>query len=128
MTKNAEGLLPCPFCGEEPNYDLVPDERFMVECLNTNCVGPATSWRTPKDAIAAWNRRAADPTMVIKALIVFGGHLHYCSSLRGYSCDCGRDQAVADAQKFLADALSGVLRRSRQSTSVDPAQGEESGS
>ena len=52
--KNAEGLIPCPFCG---SYDVEWQyERHSVVCLTCDTFGPA--FRDNKErAEEAWNKR-----------------------------------------------------------------------
>lgn len=61
---NAEGLKPCPFCGGEATLEracLVRDTYHWVTCRNELCVVKCHGFQslTARDAIAAWNRRAA---------------------------------------------------------------------
>ena len=62
-THHTGRLLPCPFCGGEPEfqesnpYDQSDDVAFTVFCRECGTEHP---WRsTPEDAVAFWNRRAA---------------------------------------------------------------------
>jgi Lar family restriction alleviation protein len=56
-------LKPCPFCGYTPAVVEVKrarfDDGYSVECDHSacQCLGPMRD--TPAEAIAAWNRRAA---------------------------------------------------------------------
>jgi len=54
-------LKPCPFCGGAAV--VVPDDNdcwSFVECKF--CAAQSDGCRTKEDAIAAWNRRAKEPT------------------------------------------------------------------
>lgn len=54
--KEKEGLLPCPFCGEEPRI-ILPSIR--ISCENTYCLlNPQTKFfKTINEAVHAWNTR-----------------------------------------------------------------------
>ena len=62
MTSEWE-LLPCPFCGEEPGWNIQEedgDKYYQLLCLN-NGVKAHTSWHTDQTrAVGAWNRRSSD--------------------------------------------------------------------
>ena len=55
-------LKPCPFCGEASESKIILSSSGMgvefVACLACGTDGPAE--QTKAEAIAAWNRRAAD--------------------------------------------------------------------
>lgn len=54
-------LKPCPFCGGEA--EIVENDCFVdVCCKNLRCRGWASclEYKTKKEAIEAWNRRAED--------------------------------------------------------------------
>lgn len=58
LTPNAEGLLPCPWCGEAKYLKVSKDESyhvFKVYCANCDALGPERC--DAKNAIAAWNSR-----------------------------------------------------------------------
>ena len=93
------GLLPCPFCGGEAAVDTriedQPDSGYAATCMaDEPCAGSAYrtnwSWPTVVEAIAAWNRRAAQPvgeqqniTQVqcphCKLWLDFADEVHECS-------------------------------------------------
>jgi Lar family restriction alleviation protein len=62
-----DALLPCPFCGEDAEYETTTDPKESCNCvmcpdcdysLMTGPVG--IGWYgTKKEAAAAWNRRSA---------------------------------------------------------------------
>lgn len=62
IKKNAEGLLPCPFCGSSPKIGSLggDNENWMVYCPDCQCasaemgVGGIDS---KEDCIAKWNIR-----------------------------------------------------------------------
>lgn len=53
-----DGLLPCPFCGEYP--EVIRDELFGWEsfCDGVGHYAVCRYFKTSKQAIDAWNRRA----------------------------------------------------------------------
>lgn len=56
-------LKPCPFCGEEVNCFLVPDERFgcnswVIECKNMGCILPRVGFNVDREMLFKdWNYR-----------------------------------------------------------------------
>lgn len=53
-------LLPCPFCGSEP--DIVQDRPMpgwmSVRCTNSVCLRPSTDWSRDQEYCAqTWNLR-----------------------------------------------------------------------
>ena len=68
--KMTDKLLPCPFCGAEASVDtVIPDTTdlgYSVTCIGTEpCSGdidrPNCLWKTPQEAVEAWNKRAQSP-------------------------------------------------------------------
>jgi Lar family restriction alleviation protein len=59
---DANGLLPCPHCGEHEYVELQPTHNGMmrVYCDNCGCCGYETDDR--EQAIDAWNRRPTPAT------------------------------------------------------------------
>lgn len=53
-------LKPCPFCGGKAHVEKNFDEtyRFYHTCKNTQINIYKTGFKTRKEAIEAWNRRA----------------------------------------------------------------------
>lgn len=59
-------LKPCPFCGNQPNYFKVRDDRYVegeqnwvVECKDMGCIfGRSSPDRSIDNLIANWNKRA----------------------------------------------------------------------
>ena len=67
----SDDLLPCPFCGEQPEL-----RGSVVGCANKHCWGPSI-WHmaNAEDSITAWNRRthphsssAVDGRVTVKPL------------------------------------------------------------
>lgn len=58
-------LKPCPHCGDVAieRDDLCPGD-FAVQCVNDECGGTTGLFDDPRDAVAAWNRRALEPPTV----------------------------------------------------------------
>jgi len=58
-------LLPCPFCGTEPDFMNANAEKSLsalVHCLNEKCgVQPSLGAYTNEQAVAMWNDRADVP-------------------------------------------------------------------
>ena len=55
-------LKPCPFCGDKATITDggFSGEQFLVRCRESLCpAASGTVRKTQKQAIAAWNRRAA---------------------------------------------------------------------
>jgi Lar family restriction alleviation protein len=50
-------LKPCPFCGGEAEATEYNDSDYTIMCKNCHA---EIGWREKAEAIAAWNRRAAD--------------------------------------------------------------------
>jgi Lar family restriction alleviation protein len=56
----SEPLKPCPFCGHKAElYDATPHLNW-AHCLG--CGAETDEYDTMAEAVAAWNRRAGDPT------------------------------------------------------------------
>lgn len=80
MTKpeiDAEGLLPCPFCGatDISASNVGEDEdNWFVGCMNRGCaVNPCVFHPDSEaEAIAAWNRRAATRTSEAEEPVAWG--------------------------------------------------------
>lgn len=52
-------LLPCPFCGEQPDQFPSGDgSGLMIECTTSGCVNPHVSYYPPSATAAHWNTRA----------------------------------------------------------------------
>ena len=59
MPGDERGLLPCPFCGEEPKT-VSGRDSLSIFCCNAMCaVQPETGAIRDEKAIAAWNTRAS---------------------------------------------------------------------
>ena len=57
-------LLPCPFCGKEPevdNYKIKDIKHWNVSCMNDACLVHAETddFELKKEAIKAWNKRSS---------------------------------------------------------------------
>lgn len=54
-----ENLLPCPFCGEQPEWinQIIHDSHFYIRCPNGECHITIKADRRDK-AIGFWNRRS----------------------------------------------------------------------
>jgi len=66
-------LLPCPFCGEDPDISTRMDEDLwsknivmwtLVSCANCDI---GFEWPPGADAVAQWNNRAAAPNTVTES-------------------------------------------------------------
>jgi len=53
-------LLPCPFCGGDAQTDFIEGESYLIECYA--CRAETGIKDSEEDAIAAWNRRATEPS------------------------------------------------------------------
>lgn len=59
-------LKPCPFCGETPNWLLIPTTTpylkhkvYIIECKNMGCILYRTrGYRNTEELIKDWNRRS----------------------------------------------------------------------
>jgi Lar family restriction alleviation protein len=56
-------LLPCPFCGKEPEIDKYKIKGIMhwnVGCMNDHCLVHVETddFESKDEAIGAWNKRA----------------------------------------------------------------------
>lgn len=59
-------LKPCPFCGKNKakiDYPYFPDTYCWVRCYECYCATPP--FKTPEEAVEAWNRRASETAMKI---------------------------------------------------------------
>lgn len=82
-------LLPCPFCGEQPQHDFFDQSQYPHEIYCDNCIGTiATQQKTFDAAVAAWNRRAADRTILGKERIRNPDDVCRCSCAPCAYCDC----------------------------------------
>jgi hypothetical protein len=85
-TQAGARLLPCPFCGSEPL--MWGDSSTRVTCSNDQCAGntsmptPFNGWGHRADAIAAWNRRAAQAVPRNVSSDEAGGHVKCLRTLR----------------------------------------------
>ena len=57
-------LLPCPFCGKEPEIDRYKIKGIMhwnVSCMNDHCLVHVETddFESEEEAIGAWNKRAS---------------------------------------------------------------------
>ncbi len=51
-------MLPCPFCGGKATVDNNGSDVWWVECCNDCEIRPESrGFRSPFEAIEAWNRR-----------------------------------------------------------------------
>ena len=79
MTDTNKALKPCPFCGQEPQWNN-SKTTFSVQCSGSpdgafygdfssqhRCFSSPSSgdWKTEDSAIAAWNTRAFSPNAVV---------------------------------------------------------------
>ena len=59
-----EELKPCPFCGGDARYNrityhtVIANESHIVFCAK--CGASTQKYKTKQEAIAAWNKRAAE--------------------------------------------------------------------
>ena len=57
-------LLPCPFCGKEPeidNYKIQSIIYWNVSCMNDHCLVhvETADFESEEEAIGAWNKRVS---------------------------------------------------------------------
>ena len=57
-------LLPCPFCGKEPEIDGYKIKGIMhwnVSCMNDHCLVHVETddFESEEESIGAWNKRAS---------------------------------------------------------------------
>lgn len=59
------GILPCPFCGGEPEvWGSGEQERgMMIHCVAENCPNPSVSYYQHEAAKRVWNRRDGKQTV-----------------------------------------------------------------
>ena len=50
-------LRPCPFCGGKAKVYQAGFNVWRVMCDELNCGALLSEWKTPEEAIEAWNRR-----------------------------------------------------------------------
>lgn len=63
LRQHVDGIKRCPFCGAIPTLEWAFNtETYRVECPTENCYASETiiSFDTEKEALDAWNRRAAE--------------------------------------------------------------------
>ena len=58
LAKTPEGLLPCPFCGGEAEFETYGGTACAVTCRKCRCGTPTVSLNDGERAVEAWNRRA----------------------------------------------------------------------
>ncbi len=60
-------LLPCPFCGGQPEFWNAREDVLLCTCL----AGPGVHGSSKENAIAIWNRRAdlSPSSEVVKELV-----------------------------------------------------------
>lgn len=60
MSDKLPKILPCPFCGSEPETMGSGEGQrgLMIHCISENCPNPHTSYYDHAAAIAVWNRRS----------------------------------------------------------------------
>jgi hypothetical protein len=67
MTKISEELLPCPFCGWQPDTENRPSHGTDIYCANETCGGARIvvsadeTERHGEEAIHRWNTRTSPP-------------------------------------------------------------------
>lgn len=57
IKKNAEGLLPCPFCGETEIRLWRDDSYMIIKCGNSECGASMDEFVFKSTAIDTWNKR-----------------------------------------------------------------------
>jgi hypothetical protein len=62
-------VRPCPFCGQKPSVEQVPDKHWSIGCIRWSCAEPYFVRSTRRLAIKAWNRRANARLALLKAAL-----------------------------------------------------------
>lgn len=126
----SERLKPCPLCDAKAYANTIVRERWegrcgvYVSCTRKSCKLAGRVFATRALAIAAWNRRAADPVtaQLAEALRDARCPHYYCEDTwyscplaedgcsndsAGHECDCGADRinGIIDAALAAYDAL-----------------------
>ncbi len=59
MADRLPKILPCPFCGSEPEVMGSGEQQrgLMIHCIGKDCPNPSTSYYDHASAIRVWNRR-----------------------------------------------------------------------
>jgi Lar family restriction alleviation protein len=107
--EDMRALEPCPFCGEAGHVqenDWCEPPEFFVTCDTVDCSGMGKYKPTEKEAIAAWNRRAA-LTPVHKVERVIDAHIERWKVQPGEVSSAFRNGAV-EGLKFLRESLTPV--------------------
>jgi len=57
IKKNADGLLPCPFCGETKINLWMYKDFWKIQCDNSECASLMEDFPFKETAIDTWNKR-----------------------------------------------------------------------
>lgn len=57
IKKNADGLLPCPFCGNDRVHLLSENGWYKVQCSNSECAALMEDCMFQETARNTWNKR-----------------------------------------------------------------------
>ena len=68
---NLEPIRSCPFCGGKAKVYRVVNSVWKVSCKKVDCAFLCSDWKTPEEAIAAWNRRNISEEELQAALKAF---------------------------------------------------------